>query len=170
MGSELAHGAGEILKRAKYPFDEEFYVGLVAKRRSFALAFEHEMPRGTGYGFRVQAGQVWRLLALEGANALDVCVMNSDDPTEHYAPGTQPAIEGAQITRLTRIWGTPPRSRPLCTCITDTVRWLDNPAHMRDHVAHGAHCSPHSSMQYGQARQSRLLENATRSQHNRQPQ
>ena len=136
------------MQRAKYPFDSAFYEDLAARRDSFETVFEHEMPRGSGYGFKVEAGQSWRLTVVEGTNALDACVMNLDDPAEHYFPGAQIAIEGGRVTKFTRVWGTPPRSRPLCTCLANTVRWRDNGDHARDHLSHAAHCSAHHWMQY----------------------
>lgn len=134
--------------RKKHSFDEGFYEDVISRRESFETVFEYEMPRGSGYGFRVGAGQVWRLTVVEGTNALDVCVMNPDDPTEHYFPAAQIALEGGRITKFTRVWGTPPRSRPLCTCLADTVRWHDNGDHARDHISHAAHCNAHHWVQY----------------------
>src|SRR5262249_51450731 len=96
-----------------------------------------------GYAFRVEAGQAFRLVTLEHAQIVDTTLYNADDPTEHYASGAQAAIEGLQITRLTRIWGTPPKSRPLATVTADTVRVGPKAAPVREHAAHGAQCNPH---------------------------
>ncbi len=130
------------------PFDRDFYEGLMAKRESFRLVSREEVPAGRGYGFRVEAGQTFRLVELAAAQIIDTCVASAEDPREHFHSGTQVALEGTQVTRLTRVWGTPPRNRPLCTCIADTVRPAPNPSHAREHAAHGAHCNPHLWMLY----------------------
>lgn len=124
-----------------------FYEELLRRRPQFVERWSHTVLAG-GYGFRVEPGQAVRFVTVEGAQIVDVCVASSDDPTEHYASGTQVALEGLNITRLAPIWGTPPRSRPLATCLADTVRHRDNPAGTRDHGAHGAHCNPHHWVLY----------------------
>ncbi|MDO8210189.1 urea carboxylase-associated family protein [Conexibacter sp. CPCC 206217] len=131
-----------VLERAEYPFDSAFYDDLYRRRSSFALVSEHDTEE-TGYGFRVRAGQAWRLTLLEGAQILDVCMVNGDDPRERFFSAAQMSNEGGKVTRGIRLWGTPPRSRPLATCIADTVRPRENPRATRDHYAYGAHCNAH---------------------------
>jgi uncharacterized protein YcgI (DUF1989 family) len=143
----LRHTAN-ILSRARYPIDAAFYEDLLAARRGFSQISSHRIPRGAGYGFRIEAGQAFRFRLVEAPQIADVCFLNANDPSEHYAAGTQLAIEGTTVTRLTRIWGTPPLSRPLATCIADSLRVQDNPEHTRDHASHGAHCNPHHWMLY----------------------
>jgi uncharacterized protein YcgI (DUF1989 family) len=123
--------------------DVDFYSDLAGARETFVRQSSTIVPRGTGYGFRVEVGQAFRLSMVERAQILDVNMMNAEDPTEHYETGTQMAIEGGRITRFTRIWGSPPRSRPLATCLADTVRSRPNPGQLRDHFCHSGHCSAH---------------------------
>ena len=137
-----------MLTRADYPFNADFYRGLAARRSSFTRVFEHTVPRGEGYGLRVEAGCTLRLVMKERPNMLDLCVYNADDPSEFYCSGAQLAIEGGRITRFTRIWGTPPHSRPLCTVIADTLCPRPTPRPTRDHASHAAHCSPHAWQLY----------------------
>lgn len=132
----------------RVPYNTAFYKDLIARRDSFRLVWSHTVPRGTGHGFRVEAGQVFRLIQMEAAQILDTCISNAEDPTEHYHASTQLAMEGAQITRLTRVWGTPPRNRPLCTCLADTVRPRPNPGYTREHGALTGHCNAHIWMLY----------------------
>jgi len=129
------------------PFDRDFYTGLIARRDEFDLVSSHEVTRG-GYGFRVEAGQAFRLVQLEAAQILDVCYASAEDPREHHHSSTQMALEGTQVTRLTRVWSNPPWNRPLCTCIADTVRPVPNAAHTREHAATGSHCEGHMWMLY----------------------
>jgi len=128
--------------RASYPYDKAFYNRLIADQGSYALVREYDTEE-TGYGFRVNAGQSFRFTMLESAQILDVCLVNADDPREHFFSGAQITIEGGKITRGIRLWGTPPRSRPIATCIADTVRVRENDRHTRDHFAYGAHCNAH---------------------------
>ena len=44
---------------------------------------------------------------------------------------------------MTRVWGTPPRSRPLATVIADRITLRDVGHGYKDHKPYGAHCNPH---------------------------
>lgn len=133
-----------------FPFDVAFYTDLISRRGSFEPAWNHEVPARSGYGFRVAAGQVFRLVMTQGGQVADLCMWAADDPSERYASGAQFYIEGARVTRGTRIWGTPPRSRPLATVTADTVRTrpdgggagLREPVRQH-HKSYGGHCNPH---------------------------
>jgi uncharacterized protein YcgI (DUF1989 family) len=131
------------LARAVYPFDAAFYTGLFAAREGFELVSRHVAEPMRGFGFRVEAGDTFRFVMREGPQIIDVCFLNADDPTEYYATGPQLAIEGGRITRFTRIWGTPPLSRPLATCIADTVQPVLTPTHAREHICHTDCCTAH---------------------------
>jgi uncharacterized protein YcgI (DUF1989 family) len=132
-------------------FDSEFYEQLVGERERFQPISQYTIePPQTAYGFSVEPGQVFRIVTVEQAQITDVCILSRDDPSEHYAAGTQLALEGSYVTRLTRIWGTAPRSRPLCTCIADSVKNVDIADNVRHHVVYSAHCNPHHWMLYAQ--------------------
>jgi uncharacterized protein YcgI (DUF1989 family) len=130
------------LPRAEYPFPRAHYEALVAGRARFTTVSDH-LLEASGHGFRVEAGQAFRFTLATGPQVLDVCMMSADDPHEHLFPGTQMAIEGGRISRFTRLWGTPPKSRPLATCIADSVRGTPSPRGTGEHFPHGAHCNPH---------------------------
>lgn len=136
-----------------YAFDERFYADLAARRSSFQMRWEHVVPAKSGYGWRVSAGQAFRITMVAGAQVVDLCISAAEDPHEHYAAGAQFYIEGARVTRNTRIWGTPPRSRPLATITADTVRVRPQPGGRgllepakQHHKCYGAHCNPHHWM------------------------
>jgi uncharacterized protein YcgI (DUF1989 family) len=124
-----------------------FYSTLVERRESFERVSVYPVDPAThpGHAFRVEAGQAFRLVVLEHGQIIDTMFYNADDPTERYASGAQFAIEGGQITRLTRIWGNPPHSRPLATVTADTLRVSSGgkAGPMAEHLAFGGHCNPH---------------------------
>src|SRR5439155_15483598 len=57
----VTHVTARVLQRGTPPLDRAFYDALIAARSRFTLAWEHTVPRGTGYGFTVRAGQAFRL-------------------------------------------------------------------------------------------------------------
>jgi uncharacterized protein YcgI (DUF1989 family) len=131
-----------ILPRAEYPFDKAFYHELVSRRGQFQTLAAEDLET-TGHGFTVEAGQAFRLTLLGGPQIIDICFVNANEPTEHFFTGAQMAIEGGRVSRFTRLWGTPPESRPLATCIADSLRVTPNPRRTRDHFSYGAHCNAH---------------------------
>jgi uncharacterized protein YcgI (DUF1989 family) len=80
---------------------------------------------------------------IEGAQILDVDLFSANDPSEHFHAPTQLWLEGGRVAPFTRIWGTPPRSRPLATVIYDRIEFRDVGSGYRDHKCYGAHCNPH---------------------------
>jgi uncharacterized protein YcgI (DUF1989 family) len=136
------------LPRASYPFASSFYAGLDAKRASFCLVDSHVVPPLQGFGFRVEAGRTFRFAMIDGPQIIDACLLNADDPNEYYSTGPQLAIEGGRITRDTRLWGSPPRSRPLATCIADTVNERHAGDSPPDHICHTDCCSAHLWLLY----------------------
>jgi uncharacterized protein YcgI (DUF1989 family) len=134
--------AGPVLPRASYPFPRAHYERIVERRERFETV-STDLVQTTGYGFRVTAGQAFRITLVEGPQILDVCMLAADDPHEHLFPGAQVAIEGGRVAPLTRLWGTPPRSRPLATCIADSVQASPSSRGTREHFVFGAHCNAH---------------------------
>lgn len=132
----------QAMPRAQYPFDRNFYEDLVAARDDFTVSSVHELTH-TGYGFEIAGGQSFRLTLMGGPQILDVGMVSAEDPLEHFFTGAQMAIEGGRISRFTRLWGTPPRSRPLATCIADSLAYKPNARRTRDHFSYGAHCNAH---------------------------
>ena len=138
------------MSAAPYPYDRAFYDRLYAQRTSYRPRWEHVVPARSGFGWRVEAGQAFRIVMVEGGQVVDLCISAAEDPHEHYAAGAQFYIEGARVTRGTRLWGTPPRSRPLATISADTVRTRPDPGGRglrepikQHHKCYGAHCNPH---------------------------
>jgi uncharacterized protein YcgI (DUF1989 family) len=132
------------LTRSEFPLNRPFYEQLIKSRPTFAHLSSTIVVPDRGYGFAAEAGHVFRFTMVEDAQTLDTCFLSAEDPTtEYFLPGVQLAIEGFVITRLTRLWSTPPKSRPLATCIADTVRPRPNAFYMRDHFCHTAYCNSH---------------------------
>jgi uncharacterized protein YcgI (DUF1989 family) len=135
----VVRGLGPARRRAVYPIDERFY-DRVAAAEPRALS-RTLIPGGRGHGFRVEPGYSFAFTLVEGAQIVDVCLLNADDPSEVFATGPQLAIEGGRIAKRTRLWGNPPRSRPLATCIADTLGQRVHDAPLANHICHSDCCS-----------------------------
>lgn len=125
------------------PFEADFYQGLADRHADFPVRRRDIVETNTGYGVRVLAGHTFRLEMIEGPQIIDLDIFAAEDPLEHYSAATQLWLEGGAVTVFTRIWGLPPRSRPLATVIADHIGRVDAGHGLRDHKAYGAHCNPH---------------------------
>lgn len=130
-------------RRPDLPFRRSFYEKLAANHQRFEVVSRTIVPKNTGYGAKVVAGQTFRLEMVEGAQIIDLDIFAADDPLEHYSVPAQIWAEGGHLGAMSRVWGTPPRSRPLATVIVDRIRHRDEGEGLRDHKAYGAHCNPH---------------------------
>lgn len=132
------------MKALADPLQHPYYQELL-RRRPHATHVSHDRVEAHvgAHGFRADAGQLVRLTLPEGPQIVDVCVVGVEDPHERYSTGTQMAMEGGRISRGTRIWGSPPRTRPLAVCVADTVKSSGGAPGLREHLAYGAHCVPH---------------------------
>lgn len=128
----------------RLPFDRAFYDRLATGHASFPVLSRIVIPVNGGYGLRVMAGQTFRFEMIDGAQILDVDVFAAEDPAETFHAPTQLWLEGGRVTTFTRIWGTPPRTRPLATVIADRIATRDIGSGYRDHKCYGAHCNPHA--------------------------
>ena len=80
---------------------------------------------------------------IEGAQIVDLDIFSASDPDEHLHAPTQFHFEGGRVAEGTRLWGTPPRTRPLATVLVDRIEHQDEDGMLRDHKCYGAHCNPH---------------------------
>lgn len=130
------------------PFDAPFYDEVLRRSLSGELQpiASEVVPAGTGFGSRVPAGHTFRLVMRENAQIIDLDIFSAQDPDEHYHAPTQLLLEGGRIGPWTRIWGTPPLTRPLATVVRDEIAHRRTEGHLRDHKSYGAHCNPHQWM------------------------
>ena len=131
------------MARDGYPFDQDFYSALRASAQSWRKVSRTIVPAGRGYGCLLRAGQTARLLMIDRAQIIDLDVLSADDPEEYLHAPTQLYLEGGRVAIGTRLWSTPPRSRPLATIIDDRIVHRDATGMLRDHKCYGAHCNPH---------------------------
>jgi uncharacterized protein YcgI (DUF1989 family) len=134
--------AGEVRRFPTPVLDRAFYDTIRARRPTFRLADELVIPKESGKGFIVRAGQAVQLVCVEGAQVADVDVFNLSDPKEHLWANQTLNREGAHLTTFSRLWSNMPHFRPLMTIIEDTVETVPTTPGARHHIILGAHCNP----------------------------
>ncbi len=119
-------------------FDQSFYDNLVAKRSRFDLREKFQVPPESGKGFVVKKGQVFRIVEAEGPQIGDVWFYNLNNPREHFWSNYTMVLEGVHMRKLSRLWSTMPRFRPMVTVLEETVSSRGYPPH---NIALGSYCT-----------------------------
>lgn len=131
---------GTVERRIPYPkLDLAFYERVLQAERTKPVVTAI-VPRDSGRSVKVKAGQIARVICLEGPQIADICFFNANDSTEHLWASQTLLREGCFLTTGSRLWGTMPNYRPLMTIVVDTVKYVDTGTGARSHVIAGGHC------------------------------
>ena len=123
--------------------DEAFYRRLAEATEEKKRALQHVIPKRTGWAWPVRAGQVCRLVAVEGPQVGDLNIWNLHNPRERFWASRTRQIHGAHVTTYDRLWSCLPYLRPLVTLIADTIPRTPTPAGGRCHDLLGTRCDPY---------------------------
>jgi uncharacterized protein YcgI (DUF1989 family) len=107
-------------------FDQTGRVALrtVPERRSpkgMALVESFVIPKETGKAFEVRAGQLLRVIEVEGAQTVDLNAFVLPDLKECFSAGRTRFFTGCHPKKGDSLWSNPPHERPLFTIVEDTV-------------------------------------------------
>lgn len=103
------------------PFDTAFYNRLRSLLETATVRETHLLDEPSGASFRVDAGELLTVELLEGAQIVNMILLNASDPDERFWAHQTCLIDGLFLTRWSRLWGTMARLRPLMTVLEDTV-------------------------------------------------
>lgn len=126
------------------PFPRDFFESVRDARNTFRPVEKFRITVAeAGKAFVVRKGQSVRVICVEGAQIVDMCVWNAHDYQERFWNEYTLNREGIFLRPLARLWSNMPRFRPMMTVLEDTVE--NRPVHLgaRHHYVFGAHCNPH---------------------------
>ena len=124
-------------------FDEDFYRRIATETGRRRQVLEHVVPVRSGYAWPLRAGQVARLVAVEGPQVCDLNLWNLDNPRERFWAARSRQIQGAHVTALDRLWSCLPYLRPMVTFTNDTISTEPTAAGGRCHDLLGTRCDPY---------------------------
>jgi len=125
------------------PFDAQFYQ---QARRAMGPVTELSVPPREARTFRVQAGDVFRILCVEGPQVGDLNLWNAEDLDEHFFSGKTRALHGTHVTAGDRLWSSLPHLRPMATITRDTLGWYGWDADGAGvHDVIGTRCDPYTN-------------------------
>jgi hypothetical protein len=81
------------------------------------------VPIRSGRAWPVRAGQLCRIVVVEGAQVADFNCWNLHNPRERFWAARTKQLHRAHVTTFDRLWSTLPYLRPMLTITNDTVQY-----------------------------------------------
>jgi len=117
-----------------------------AARGDMTRITEVLVPPRDARGFRVRAGQIFRVSCPSGSQVGDLNLWNADDLSERFYSGKTRALHGTHLNVGDRMWSGFPCLRPMATLIFDTLDWYGCDAFGgRVHDVIGTRCDPYTN-------------------------
>jgi uncharacterized protein len=119
-------------------FDRVFYEDLFGNRSKFQLKRKVRCNPHSGKAFRVRAGEVFRIVEIEGPQICDLWLFNAENPKEHFWSNYTMVLEGVYLKPFGRLWSNMPWFRPMATLTEETIRSRGGFPHI---ISFGSHCT-----------------------------
>jgi uncharacterized protein len=100
--------------------------------------------------FRVTAGNIFRIVSIDGPQVGDLNLWAADDLSERFYSGKTRALHGTHLSTGDRMWSGFPHLRPMATITRDTLDWYGFDADGGGvHDVIGTRCDPYTNRLLG---------------------
>lgn len=123
--------------------DRGFYGRLAAETGRRTTVDEFVVPIRSGRAWPVRAGQLCRIVVVEGPQVADFNCWSLHNPRERFWAARTKQLHRAHVTTFDRLWSTLPYLRPMLTITNDTVRYGVDADGGRCHDLLGTRCDPY---------------------------
>lgn len=124
--------------------DKTFYDRIAEQRDGRKLAESFTVPIRSGRAWEVKAGQVFRIVTIEGPQVADLNMWNLHNPRERMWASRTRQLQAAHVSTHDRLWSTLPYLRPMVTITHDTLADYGIDEHGgRVHDLLGTRCDPY---------------------------
>src|SRR4051812_47911427 len=123
--------------------DRAFYGRLAEQTDRREMVERHVVPIRSGFAWPLRAGQVCRVVALEGPQVADFNVWNLHNPRERFWSARSRQLHRAHVTAFDRFWSVLPYLRPLLTVTRETVGYGTDEDGGGCHDLLGTRCDPY---------------------------
>lgn len=114
-------------------------------RRGAACIGAVTIPPRAARGFRVAAGQFFRISLPEGPQVGDLNLFSATALSEHFYSGKTRALHGTHLGTGDRMWSCFPYLRPMATIVDDSLAWYGTDRFGgRVHDVIGTRCDPYT--------------------------
>ncbi len=123
--------------------DEAFYGRLAVETARRELVEQVVVPIRSGRAWEVKAGQLCRIVAIEGPQVADFNAWNLHNPRERFWAARSRQLGSSHVTTFDRLWSTLPYLRPLLTITHETIQYGIDEDGGRCHDLLGSRCDPY---------------------------
>src|SRR5215470_8186477 len=123
--------------------DRAFYDRLAQQTASRTPVERFIVPMRSGRAWPVRAGQIFRIVAVEGPQVADFNAWSLANPREHFWASRTKQVHRAHVTTYDRLWSCLPYLRPMLTITNDTIRYGRDADGAGCHDLLGTRCDPY---------------------------
>jgi uncharacterized protein YcgI (DUF1989 family) len=123
--------------------NRDFYARLAPDGGSRKLLDRFVIPRRSGRAWPVRAGQIFRIVAVEGPQVADLNVWNLHNPRERFWASRSRQLHQAHVSTFDRLWSCLPYLRPMLTIVADTIQFGRDADGAGCHDLLGTRCDPY---------------------------
>ena len=123
--------------------DREFYDRLANPTTTGQPVDHFIVPSRSGKAWPVRAGQICRIVAVEGPQVADFNAWNLHNPRERFWAARTKQLYRAHVTTYARLWSCLPYLRPLLTIVKDTIQYGIDEDGAGCHDLLGTRCDPY---------------------------
>jgi len=123
--------------------DPALYQPIAKETKGRRLVDRLVVPKRSGKAWPVRAGQVCRVVLIEGPQVADLNLWNLHNPRERFWSGRTKQLHSAHLTVFDRFWSTLPYLRPLATITNETIQYGIDADGAGCHDILGTRCDPY---------------------------
>ena len=123
--------------------DKDYYNRLAIETEKRDLVEQFVIPPRSGKAWMVYAGQVCRIVVVEGPQVADFNVWNLHNPHERFWAARTKQLHRAHVARHDRLWSCMPYLRPMLTITNETIRYGLDEDGAGCHDLLGTRCDPY---------------------------
>ena len=123
--------------------DRDFYGRLGRDTESRSPVDQFVVPMRSGKAWPVLAGQICRIVVVEGAQVADFNAWNLNNPRERFWAARTKQLHRAHVSTFDRLWSCLPYLRPMLTITGDTVDYPLDEDGAGCHDLLGTRCDPY---------------------------
>ena len=123
--------------------DKNFYERIARETSSRSRVNQFVIPMRSGKAWEVRAGQVCRIVAVEGAQVGDLNLWNLHNPRERFWASRTKQLHSAHMRVYDRFWSTLPYLRPMATVTGDSIQYGYDEDGAGCHDLLGTRCDPY---------------------------
>jgi uncharacterized protein len=123
--------------------DRKLYGRIAAETGARTLVDRFVVPRRSGRAWPVRAGQLFRIVAVDGPQVADLNVWSLGNPRERFWASRTRQLHQAHVTTFDRLWSCLPYLRPMLTVTADTIGYGLDEDGAGCHDLLGTRCDPY---------------------------